>query len=197
MNGTFGFLIYAVIVLALTGWGCYEFHEKLLTEESFSAMVRNVGLVVAGVIAIGLAVWRSAVAEKQAATAEQQIVLAEQQAASTRANLLNEQYQRAVELLSHKESYIRIGGMHAIRNLAVRNPQFSENALTMLRAYQEVGGIRETQQRELTHNEESRVAERAIDDIVVAQLSRGVDDRTFYDKATKAPNGLDSGARGS
>lgn len=197
MNGTLGFLIYAGIVLALTGWGCYEYHEKLLNEESFSAMVRNVGLVVAGVIAIGLAVWRSAVAEKQATTAEQQMALAEQQAAATRANLLNEQYQRAVELLSHRESYIRIGGMHAIRNLAVRNPQFAENALTMLRAYQEVGGVRGTQQRELTYNEESRVAERAIQDIDRAQLSRGVDDRTFYDKATKSSNGLDSGTRGA
>lgn len=186
MNGTFWFSVYVVVVLALTIWGCSEYREKLLAEESFSAMVRNVGLVVAGVIAIGLAVWRSAVAGKQAATAEQQMALAEKQAASTRANSLNEQYQKAVELLSHKESYIRIGGMHAIRNLPVRNPQlFAENALTMLRAYQEVGSIPGTLQREATHNEECQVAERAIGDIDVAQLNRGVDDRTFYDKSTK------------
>ena len=184
-SGGPSFTGYTLLIIGITTTFVWCFHTELMSEDSLSAVVRNIGLVSGGLIAIGLAVWRSAIAERQAITANKQIILAEKQAESSRTNLLYERYQRALELLSHDESYIRIGGMHAIQNLATSNPGlFAENALTTLRAYQELGVIPRTEQREMTHTKESKVAERVIEYITTVQHSKGIDEYTFYDKAT-------------
>ena len=60
--------------------------------ESGSTTVRNVGLVIGGIVAILLAVWRSRVAERQASAAQRQ-------AHTARQTLLNERYQRGAEML--------------------------------------------------------------------------------------------------
>ena len=165
-QGSFWFLIYALVIVAVTGWGCYEYRVELMAEPFFSAMVRNVGLVVGGFIAIGLAVWRGIVAEMQAETAARQTAIAEQQAESNRESLIDERYRRAVELLSHDESYIRIGAMHALEDLACRYPdRFSRNATTLLGAYMTHGGIARSEQREIAHQDESEIAEIAIERI--------------------------------
>ena len=64
-------------------------------QESVSATVRNMGVVIGGVIAIVLAVWRSMVAERQADTAQQ--------------GLLNERYQKGAEMLGSDLLSVRAG----------------------------------------------------------------------------------------
>ena len=71
-------------------------------------MIRNVALVWGGLIGLGLAAWRSMIAEKQARIAQ--------------SNMLDARYQEAVKLLTDEKIYIRIGAIHAIRNLAFQNP---------------------------------------------------------------------------
>ena len=77
-------------------------------EESGSATIRNIGLLAAAVIAGILAIWRSAVAERQADTAQQ--------------SLLNERFQKAADMLGDKNLFVRLGGIYALRALAQENP---------------------------------------------------------------------------
>ena len=94
------------IFLSWRYWG--ELHGN---EEALSTTVRNVGLVIGGVVAILLAVWRSMVVERQADTARRQSETAER-------GLLNERYQKGAEMLGSKVLPVRLGGIYALQRLA-------------------------------------------------------------------------------
>ena len=70
--------------------------------------IRNIGLVVAAVIALPVAIWRSRVAEQQADTAHRE--------------LLDGRFQHAVEMLGSSVPAIRVTGMNALRRLAAEYP---------------------------------------------------------------------------
>ena len=78
-------------------------------EESGSTTVRNLGLLIAGFIALPLAIWRSWVAQRQADTAQQ--------------NLLNERYRQGAEMLDSEVLSVRLGGIYALQRLAAENPK--------------------------------------------------------------------------
>ena len=84
-------------------------------QESKSTTLRNLGLLVGAVIAIGLAVWRSKIAERQADTAQRQAQTAQQ-------SLLNERYQRGAAMLESSVLAVRIGGVYALDRLAKDHP---------------------------------------------------------------------------
>ena len=99
----------AAVLLAgsLISW---RFWEELGSDtESLSTTIRNVGLVLGGVIAILLAVWRSIVSERQADTAQQR--------------LLNERYERGAEMLGSDVLSVRLGGIYALGRLAEDYPE--------------------------------------------------------------------------
>ena len=77
-------------------------------QESLSTTIRNLGLVIGGVIAILLAVWRSRVAERQADTSQQ--------------SLLNARYERGAEMLGNDVLSVRLGGIYALQRLAWEHP---------------------------------------------------------------------------
>ncbi|MXW53570.1 MAG: hypothetical protein F4Z66_06240, partial [Gammaproteobacteria bacterium] len=86
-----------------------SFFDWLTKNESGSTTLRNVGLVVAGLIAIPLAVWRSIVAERQAKTAAR--------------SLLNDRYQKGVEMVGNVDNLaVRLGGIHVLAQLAREHP---------------------------------------------------------------------------
>ena len=103
--------------VAVGSWSLVNFWDWLQIEqvgeaggrESGSTTVRNIGLVVAGVVALPLALWRSWVAQRQADTAEQ--------------GLLNERYQRGAEMLGSDVLAVRLGGIYALQRLAEEHPQ--------------------------------------------------------------------------
>ena len=100
--------IYLVLAIAmLLSWLYWE--DLRDTTESLSATIRNLGLVIGGVIAIVLAVWRSTVAERQAATAQQ--------------DLLNERYQKGADMLGNNVLPVRLGGVYALERLAAEHPE--------------------------------------------------------------------------
>ena len=110
--------------------------EEIITKESNSTTIRNIGLVVGGMIAIGLAVWRSRVAERQADAAQQQAIMSQQQADLAQRGLLNERYQRGVEMLGSAVLSVRIGGIYALRSLAEDYPeQYHIEAMRSLCAF--------------------------------------------------------------
>ena len=78
-------------------------------QESLSTTIRNLALVIGGVIATTLAVWRSKVAERQANTAQR--------------GLLNERYQKGAEMLGSKVLAVRLGGVYALERLARDHPE--------------------------------------------------------------------------
>ena len=97
-----------VLVTGLSLSWCYweELHSD---QESLSATVRNVGVVIGGVIAILFAVWRSIVAARQATTAQR--------------GLRNERYQKGAEMLGSKVLAVRLGGIYALARLAREYPE--------------------------------------------------------------------------
>lgn len=108
-----------ILLVAIGGGVCslIQFWDWLQTEtvngvvgkESGSTTVRNVGFVIAGVVALPFAVWRSWVAHRQAVTAQQ--------------DLLNERYQQGAEMLGSKVLTVRLGGIYALQSLAMEHPQ--------------------------------------------------------------------------
>ena len=95
-------VIAAVVIGSTIYW---RFWDELGSDtESLSTTIRNVALVIGGVIAVLLAMWRSRVAERQAATAQQ--------------GLLNERYQKGAEMLGSEVLAVRMGGIYALQRLA-------------------------------------------------------------------------------
>ena len=78
-------------------------------EESGSTTIRNLGFVVAGLVALPLAVWRATAAERQAGTAE--------------ADLLNKRYQESSEMLGSAVLAVRLAGIYALERLAKDHPE--------------------------------------------------------------------------
>ena len=78
-------------------------------QETNSTTLRNIGLVVAGLIALPLAVWRSIVAQRQADTAQQ--------------GLRNDRYQKGAEMLGNDVLSVRLGGIYALQSLAEEHPK--------------------------------------------------------------------------
>ena len=103
-------LVVCGVVLSFIFWDCPEaFWDWLTDGESGSATIRNLGLVLAGIIALPLAIWRGIVADKQATTA--------------RRSLLNERYQRGAEMLGNSAVSVRMGGIYALALLAKEHPE--------------------------------------------------------------------------
>ena len=85
------------------------------TAESNSTTIRNIGLVVGGIVAVMLAIWRSLVAQRQADTAQRQ-------SETSQEGLLNERYERGAEMLGSSVLSVRLGGIYALQGLAEQHP---------------------------------------------------------------------------
>ena len=77
--------------------------------ESGSTIIRNLGLVIGGLIAIGFGIWRGVVAGRQAKTSQR--------------GLLNERYQKGAEMLGSEVLSVRMGGIYALQRLAEDEPE--------------------------------------------------------------------------
>ena len=77
--------------------------------ESGSTTIRNIALVLAGVVALILALWRGVIGERQAAAAE--------------LSVSDGRYQRGIEMLASENLSARLGGIYSLRNLAESQPE--------------------------------------------------------------------------
>ena len=100
-----GVCVATVIALFLI----VDFWPWLSGGESGSTTVRNLALVLAGVIAVPLAAWRSFVADRQSRIAQQ--------------GLLNERYQKGGEMLGSEVLSVRLAGIYALQRLAAEHPE--------------------------------------------------------------------------
>lgn len=71
--------------------------------------VTDIALLVVAVLALGVAAWRSHIADKEAETASQ--------------SLSNERFKSGVELLAHKNMAVRLGGVAALGEMARLQPE--------------------------------------------------------------------------
>ena len=100
---------WALVVMVAFGLASVAFWDSLNANESSSATIRNLALVVSVVVALPLAIWRSMVAARQAETAYR--------------GLLNERYQKGSEMLGSNVLSVRLGGIYALRSLAEEHPE--------------------------------------------------------------------------
>ena len=85
-------------------------------EETNSTTLRNFGFIIAGLLAVVFAYWRSVVADRQAKASQQQAEIAQR-------GLLNERYQKGVELLANEVLAVRLGGIYALLQLSQEHPE--------------------------------------------------------------------------
>ena len=100
----------AVFSIAVVAIGVSFYWTWLSSGESNSSTIRNLVLIVATVIALPFAIWRSTVAERQAETAHR--------------SLLNERYQKGADMLGSPVATVRRGGIFALQRLANEHNEF-------------------------------------------------------------------------
>lgn len=112
-------------------------HPTGAADVSNSDTLRNVGLLIGGVIAFLFGVWRAWVAERQADAAQGQAAAArrqvdavqvqveatQRQAETAQQSLLNERYQRGAEMLASSVLHARLGGIYALQRLVEEAPE--------------------------------------------------------------------------
>ncbi len=118
-SGSFWFTVLAITLLGvscgLTIWQWDWLHSSTPATAP-STTLRNVGFLIAGVLAFVFAVWRGWVAERQADAAHRQAETADR-------GLLNDRYQKAAEMLGSNVLAVRLGGIHALQGLAEWHPE--------------------------------------------------------------------------
>ncbi len=112
----------AVYVLAAIGFSFCFWNALSEGEPSATATIRNLVLIWGAPLAMGLAVWRSMVAQRQAEIAQR--------------GLFSDRYQRAIEMLGHDLDSMRIGGIHALVDLTREDPdEYKRKVVTLLSIY--------------------------------------------------------------
>ena len=120
-------IVAAGLALTLCFWDWL--HSGTPVDVSNSTTLRNVGLLLGGVLALVFAVWRSLVAERQSLTAQRQADIAQQ-------SLLNERYERGAEMLGSNVLAVRMGGIYALTRLAEDYPeQYSVQIMELFCAF--------------------------------------------------------------
>ncbi len=79
-------------------------------------IIRNYGLLIAAFWAAALAVWRGRIADEQAETANRQAETSER-------GLRNDRYQKSADMLGGHALAVRLGGIYALRRLALDHPK--------------------------------------------------------------------------
>ena len=120
-----GIVLVCSIVLPALGWGWLRSGAGAGGAESNSTTIRNLGFLIAGVLALVFAVWRGVLAQRQADTAQRQSETSQQ-------GLLNERYQKGAEMLGSEVLPARLGGIYALQQLAEDYPQKYHLRITRL-----------------------------------------------------------------
>ena len=102
----------ALVTLCVGLWGSWSWVGPvwywLAKDDSGSTTIRNIGLVIAAVVALVLTVRRIGIADRQAAIAHQ--------------GLSYDRYQKGAEMLGSTVLAVRLGGIYALQQLATENP---------------------------------------------------------------------------
>ena len=115
-------IVVALIILIISIIATVSYWDCLSADESLGSKLRNVAVIIAGLVAFPLAIARILVVGGQADTAER--------------SLANDRYQRGAEMLGHEQEIVRIGGIDALREVAQQYPdQYVRPAMRLLCAF--------------------------------------------------------------
>ena len=114
---------WVVFVLIAASAFSIKFWDYLSEGESSSATIRNIFLAVAATIGLPLAIWRGAVADRQARAAHLQVETSQRQSGTAQQGLFNERYQKGAEMLGSAVLSVRLGGIYALARLADEHPE--------------------------------------------------------------------------
>ena len=105
-------------ILLYVGW------EWLRSEsqESRGTKIRNAFLIIGGLVAVLLAIWRSRVSERQTQVSNEQTKAALKQAGISHQSLLSERFQKGAEMLGSNTISVRLGGIYALKRIARDDP---------------------------------------------------------------------------
>ena len=124
---SFGTAVVAAIFVVAAGAGFtawqWEWLHGTHPATTASTTLRNMGLLIAGGLAIVFAAWRGWVAERQSATAQRQAAISQEQSLTSYQGLLNERYQRGAEMLGSDVLSVRVAGIYALQRLAEEYPE--------------------------------------------------------------------------
>lgn len=175
------YILFAGAVGVAVGILAYVFEGSGLpsTAGSRSVLVRNVGLVLGGLAALWVAVWRSRVAERQAVTAER--------------GLLNERYQRGAEMLGSAVLSVRIAGIHALQRLVDDHPgEYHTRTMRVLCAFVRRPTVDEGgETRSGSGSEQPSHIPHLRDDVQVAMEAISVCHERHWQIEIEAESGLD------
>ena len=97
--------------------------EWLSSHESRRMIIRDLTLTILGVIALGLAIWCSVIADRQSKTAQRQSESTQRQSEIALRNVLNERYYKANAMLSSEHLHARLLGIYALEQLMGEHPK--------------------------------------------------------------------------
>ena len=132
-SGTFWFSIAVVVVLGIGAGLSATFWGDLVgtgdNKESLSTTVRNVMLMMGGLLALPLAIWRGWVAEQQVKATGDSVNAAHEAIATQR-------FQAAAQMLGHDLSAVRLGAMHTLVALSQEDrEQYYVQSVKLLAAF--------------------------------------------------------------
>ena len=84
--------------------------------------LRNLALILLGVIGLPLAIWRSIVAHRQTQASLRQAQISYEQTQISERGFLNERYQKGAEMLGSETLATRMGGIYALERLDREHP---------------------------------------------------------------------------
>ncbi len=117
--GSASFIALALLIMAIGALLTVMFWDWLhgtAPNSPASTTLRNMGILVGGVLALIFAVWRGLELEKQSLTSHRVADISER-------NLRNERYQRGAEMLGSDDPSIRLAGIFALQRLAEEFPE--------------------------------------------------------------------------
>ena len=176
-----GFWLWGAAVTAIMVVGGLAFWDELVAESKIhgiTSLVRDIALVWGGLLGLGLATWRSVVADRQARTADEA--------------KLNTSLHQAMESLESDKLDVRIGAIHALRRLAWMRPlDYGEQVTTTLRAREDElknklarkQGMLITPEKEEEMQVEHQVIRMARVDISTVGMIVGLKSETAYERA--------------
>ena len=98
--------------------------------------LRNLGLVIAGVIAFPIAIWRAVVADRQSRAAQEQANSANEHSETAQQGLLYDRYQRGASMLGDEKLAVRLAGIYALQRLAGEDrEQYDEQIMRLFCAF--------------------------------------------------------------
>ena len=166
-------------------WLSTEESNGTIIRKSGSEIIRNLGLVIAAIVALPLAIWRSTVAERQA-------IASQRQAETAQRSLLNERYQKGAEMLGSDVLSVRLGGIYALARLAREHPEeYHTQIMQLFCAFVRIPPERDEKSVTTDREEQATPLREDVQAILTAIGKRSEAQMTIETEKTEQPYFLD------